>query len=155
MLHLAAMNGLDESVKWILGKGADINVKTGQKSRTPLMLAAENDHISTVLVLMRHGAMLTINQQDDDGRTALHFAALKASSEMAQVLMICGSSNNIRTKKDRQPSDEATAAGRTDMYEHISFFPGVKDEHVKKLQYYVLFIYHYLLLSIVIIIYGY
>ena len=99
------------------------------------MLAAENDHVSTVLLLLKNGAMLTINQQDDDGRTALHFAALKASLEMAQVLMICGSVNKIRTKKDRQASDEATAAGRTDMYEHISFFPGVKNEHVKKLEY--------------------
>ena len=135
VLHLAAMNGLDESVQWILNKGANINIKTGQKSRTPLMLAAENDRISTVLLLLKNGAILSINQQDADGRTALHFAALRSSLEMAQVLMICGCSNNIRTKKDRQPSDEATAAGRTDMYEQISFFPGVKDEHIKKLEY--------------------
>merc|ERR1712139_748865 len=104
------MNGLDESVQWILNKGANINIKTGQKSRTPLMLAAENDRISTVLLLLKNGAILSINQQDADGRTALHFAALRSSLEMAQVLMICGCSNNIRTKKDRQPSDEATSA---------------------------------------------
>ena len=85
--------------------------------------------------MLKHGAILTINQQDDDGRTALHFAALRASMEMVQVLMICGSSNKIRTKKDRQASDEATAAGRIDIYEQISFFTGVKDEHVKKLEY--------------------
>ena len=133
VLHLAAMRGLNQSVEWILNKGGDINIKTFIKKRTPLMLAAENDHIHTVLLLIKRGASLTINQQDEDGRTALHFAALKASLEMAQVLLICGSNSNMRTKKDRRAADEATATGRTDMYEQISFFLENQRDHVAKL----------------------
>ena len=133
VLHLAAMRGLNDSVEWILDRGADINIRTFIKKRTPLMLAAENDHISTVLLLIKRGASLSVNYQDEDGRTALHFAALKASLEMAQVLLICGSNSNIRTKRDRRAADEATAAGRTDMYEQISFFLGNQHDHIAKL----------------------
>lgn len=79
--------GLIESAKWLLDKGANINIRTAARKRTPLMFAAEKDHIELVIMLLRRGAMLTINDVDIDGRAALHFAASKASIEMAQVFL--------------------------------------------------------------------
>jgi ankyrin repeat protein len=84
-MYSYSANGLIESVAWLLDKGANINVRTNIFKRSPLMLAAENNHIEVALLLLRRGAMLTINDVDIDGRAALHFAATKASIEMAQV----------------------------------------------------------------------
>jgi ankyrin repeat protein len=87
LLHIAAANGLISSVTWLLNKGAMIDIRTGMKQKTPLMMAAENNHIEVVLVLLRRGAMINVNSVDVDGRSALHYAANKASIEMAQVFI--------------------------------------------------------------------
>jgi hypothetical protein len=52
-----------------------------------------------------------------------------------KVLLICGASNQVRSLKDRQPSDEAQAFARIEMYEQISFFKGNKKEHIQKLDF--------------------
>ena len=51
-------------------------------SRSCALLLA---YVDVVMMLLRRGAMLTINLTDIDGRSALHYAACKASTEMAQV----------------------------------------------------------------------
>lgn len=45
--------------------------------RTPLMYSAMAEHEECVAVLLRHGALIT--SQDNNGQTALHWAALTVS----------------------------------------------------------------------------
>ena len=58
---------------------------TQKKCRTPLMLAAMKSNVEMTLMLLRAGAYVTMDSQDVQGNTALHYAALLADSEYAQV----------------------------------------------------------------------
>jgi len=55
------------------GKAADVNEKNG-RGRTALHLAATAGNASVVRVLLDHGALCTVDDEDDS--TALHAAAL-------------------------------------------------------------------------------
>ena len=49
------------------------------------MLAAMKSNVEMTLMLLRAGAYVTMDSQDVQGNTALHYAALLADSEYAQV----------------------------------------------------------------------
>lgn len=51
----------------------------------PLLLAANNNSVRGVEVLLRHSAQ--VNSQDNHGRTALFWAAVNDSEEMARLLL--------------------------------------------------------------------
>ncbi len=86
--HLACAAGSLDTVKWLLSRGANMNIKSGRLNRTPLMFAAKNNHIRVVLYLLEHGIMPFINDQDVAGEAALHFAACQANPDLAQVSLL-------------------------------------------------------------------
>ena len=64
-LHIAAANGHVEMVKFLLAKGADVNVQDASNDSvyTPLLVAASKSNAEMVKVLLDHGA--DINQKGD------------------------------------------------------------------------------------------
>ncbi len=83
--HMACAAGSLETLKWLYSRGANLNAKSGRLHRTPLMFAAKNNHIRAILFLLENGIMPFINDQDEAGEAALHFAACHTSPDAAQV----------------------------------------------------------------------
>lgn len=114
-IHLAAEIGLDYVVAAMIRAGVHLEVMTWQ-GYTPLYAAAERGHVSTVRLLLKHGANIRsrstsagnvlfvstahppvvklliewnidINERDMFGATALHYAALWGHTMSAKVLL--------------------------------------------------------------------
>ena len=115
VLHEAAEQGSIDMCRWLLSKNADINIRTTIKKSTPLILAAKNGHLKTVMLLLKKGAVHRINDVDSQGMSALHFVAATGTSDLAQVLLICGADKNIMSKENRLPLDEAKSRNRVEM----------------------------------------
>jgi ankyrin repeat protein len=62
-----------EMILRLLEKGVDMNTFSGAVAKTPLMQAIELGDTPTAQILIRNGANVAL--QDNDGNTALHYAA--------------------------------------------------------------------------------
>ena len=132
VLHIACERGQLNIVKWLIKKGADPNLLSKKYHKTPLMLAAEKDHIQVMLYLLENGAMYEINKQDFYGNSALHYSAINGKAEHAQVLLLCGA-KNLRNNIGRSATEEAKSRGRMEMYEKVLYYKENDDEHVQRL----------------------
>nr|MBI3612801.1 ankyrin repeat domain-containing protein [Nitrospirota bacterium] len=90
-LHKAAELGDIKTVELLLNDGTPIDGRSGRYDNTPrpgltpLMIAAWNDHLPIVRLLLDRGA--DINAVDPEGWTALHFAALYGRTSIVQLLL--------------------------------------------------------------------
>ena len=84
-LHYAAEKDLDscEVLSCLVENGADVNKGTDDINCTPLMIASRNGNVKNVALLIRHGAVIEL--QDKFGRTALYCAA-ENDRESCEVL---------------------------------------------------------------------
>ncbi|KAG5782522.1 hypothetical protein H9Q73_003823 [Fusarium xylarioides] len=141
LLSLAAENGHDTVVKWLMQQdGVDVNTRAFRylwtplslaacnghyavapdsraswfyKGRTPVMWAAANGHSAVVKVLLGTG-MVDYDSNDDDGRTILSYAAQHGSSELIkQALDRVGVKANRRDKTGRNALSWAAQSGQT------------------------------------------
>lgn len=91
LLYSAAVGSAD-AMKYLLDKGADVNVQNGFGS-TALMISATD--IAKVRLLVEHGA--DVNRASKQGRTALFIAAMSdQSSEIVRYLVAKGA--NLKAK---------------------------------------------------------
>lgn len=98
-LHAAVETGNVEIVRFLLGRGAKINIRDYQK-RTPLMMMDENTSPELFQLLISYGAKL--NLVDKDGNTALHlFAAYDNQSDMLRTLVSYGVNVNAVNKEGK------------------------------------------------------
>ncbi|CAI5713922.1 unnamed protein product [Peronospora farinosa] len=67
----------------VLRLGVDINQCDAKKYRSPLLVATQNGHPLLVLFCVRNGADVTL--VDDDGDTAVHWAAYKGATQIVEV----------------------------------------------------------------------
>ena len=87
-LHLAAHKGHDGCVRSLLAYGADPQPNcNGLGSKTPLHLAAKGNHCKTAALLLRSGALDTM---DPRGATALKMAAEQGYTDMVALLLSHG-----------------------------------------------------------------
>ena len=87
---------------------SSINLKTKILKKTPLMISVENNQLDVVLFFMKMPQFaLTINTQDSNGNTALHYAATFSTPLIIEILLICNANKNIRNKNNRTAIDEA------------------------------------------------
>lgn len=92
-LHYAAKNGLVGTIKFLLLKGANIEVKDN-KGKTPLHLAAEHGQDKTIKVLLHLRANIEV--KDTNGRTPLHYAASESSFRAMKILLHSGANVNAQ-----------------------------------------------------------
>ena len=83
-LSMAAYNGEDQIVKYLIQNGANVNEKL-KNGDTILMWAASNGKIDIIKKLISHGAK--INEKDVDGYTAL-FRAISTGNEKVVKLLV-------------------------------------------------------------------
>ncbi|GBG73640.1 hypothetical protein CBR_g16983 [Chara braunii] len=108
-LQELARNGEDEKLSRKLQAGADVN-KPGPRSqvnRRPLHVAVRAGKLSSVFVLLNHGAK--VNCSDDTGETALHYAASSGNVAIARVLLNYGADHTVRNKEGCMPIHVAIA----------------------------------------------
>jgi ankyrin repeat protein len=82
-LIIAALNGHTEAVGLLLGKGANINVKS-DTGRTALMHAAASGNDDVCILLLENNA--DIGAADETGRTALKWALFTREKGTAMLL---------------------------------------------------------------------
>lgn len=87
-----------DKAKFLISKGADVNGAAG--SKTPLQIAANWGKLKFAELLLSRGA--DVNARDNDGWTALHWAAFEGGPEIAGFLIAKGADKNARTAKTDQ-----------------------------------------------------
>ena len=93
------------TAQWLLNLGANVNAPSGEM--TPLMETAEWGDEDFARKLLQRGAK--VNARDEDGRTALHIAAVDNNAEMVELLLEWGAKVNIRDKNGHTALTEALA----------------------------------------------
>ena len=95
-LYDASGDGVDTRVRELLGAGADPDKYRDSDGDTALIRAAGWGKVSTVSILIQHGADLNI--QDNDGKTALQRATWNGKYEFTTKLIKAGADLNIKDK---------------------------------------------------------
>lgn len=111
-LYCAAESGDERKVKFLMDKGADIDVKTKRKSCL-LHVAAKNGYLETVTHLLQRG--VSINPQTEYGFTPLHFAIKGEHLEIINILLENGASVTMKTNRGFTPLHFAVITGRVDI----------------------------------------
>jgi ankyrin repeat protein len=87
-LTVAAWQGKTDIVRALLNAGVDANAGGGYGGQTAVHMAAQNDHVGTVKLLIEHGA--DVNRLSSDGVTPLRAAIYKGSLQSTKVLLTGG-----------------------------------------------------------------
>jgi len=119
LIHVAAEKNMVDLAKWLHARQVNVHQETATLKRTPLMVAARKGHGDMVHRLLHMGAIDTINKQDAEGWTALHFVATYCDPEYVEMMMICGANMSIRNKGNRLPLEEAQTRGRMECVQAI------------------------------------
>jgi len=98
-LMIASVKGHVEVAETLLRHGADPN-KADVYSWTPLMRAVNEGERQIVKLLLEQGEA-RVNQAGENGITALHLAALKASADLVELLLAHGADPRIEDYSGR------------------------------------------------------
>jgi ankyrin len=113
VLHVAAMDGSADIVSLLLRRGANVNI-VGKFGATPLITAVSSivsktpDKIRVVQLLVANGA--DVRRPDSDGKTPMHWAAIKGNRDVAKLLVDRGAEINALDPFDQTPLDVASDA---------------------------------------------
>jgi ankyrin repeat protein len=110
------------AMRLLLENGADPKYKLARDSSTLIMAAAgqgfnkesgvggeQKDAIEAIKMLMEKG--VDVNAANDQGQTALHFAALTGREKVIEFLYENGAKLDVKDKRGRTPYDVATGVG--------------------------------------------
>lgn len=93
--------------------------KGGNGSATPLMYASSAGHTKTVQVLIKNGA--NVNVRDDDGDTALAYAAVRgAPIDLVKTLLSAGADVNIKNNRGQTALMLATEQRKSKIVELLT-----------------------------------
>lgn len=112
-LMLAAAKGHVGVARRLLEAGADAN-RTDIYGGTPLMRAAREGRTEIVRLLVGRRDV-AINAQDDQGETALHYAAAAGEIESARLLLAHRADPSRRDAYGRTPAMLAAASGHAEL----------------------------------------
>ena len=92
---LAAQNGLEECVEWLIKAGADVNAKDRNQD-TVLHKATFTGKLNCMELLVKSGA--SVNAADESGTTPLMVAAHNGSEKCTKWLIMTGADLNATNK---------------------------------------------------------
>ena len=107
-LYLAAQNGHEALVQFLIEAGADIN-RALDDGDTPLIVAAQNGQVAVVRALIKSGA--DVNKARFDGETPLFIAAEKGHEPVVRVLIEAGAEVNTAWDNGATPLRIAAVNG--------------------------------------------
>ena len=100
-LHYAARDAKSEIIEYLLSLGVKVNM-VSNIGQTPLMCACyDGGRLDNIKTLIKQGA--DIHQIDNDGGTALHYAARNAKSEIIEYLLSLGLKVNMVSNSGQTP----------------------------------------------------
>lgn len=102
-------SGQNRTVETLLQHSAVFDSKN-KGGNTPLLLAAENDHLKVTKLLIEKGA--DVNSQDNEGNTPLHKAVYGAFDEIVHLLIEKGADVHIKSKSLKEPCDLIDDGGK-------------------------------------------
>jgi len=112
-LHLAALNKQGETVKLLIAKGADLNLKsTCRQEATPLHFAVTGGDLEIVKLLVAKGAK--VDGREIDGETPLCYAAFNGYNDIAAFLLEKGAAINVKgmSESGSSPLGYAVSQGK-------------------------------------------
>ena len=100
-LHYAARYAKSEIIEYLLSLGVKVNM-VDNSGQTPLMCACrDGDRLDNIKTLIKQGA--DIHQINNDGWTALHYAARYAKSDIIEYLLSLGVKVNMVDNSGQTP----------------------------------------------------
>jgi len=111
-LRASILNGLDAYFKYLLEKGADVNLRDG-RGQTALMLTGHDGSLWFAKELLKAGAK--VNAQSKSGRTALHEAAFCGNAELAALLIKHKAPLNVKDEEGLTPLQLAEVWGKSNV----------------------------------------
>jgi ankyrin repeat protein len=110
ILHCAAEGGSEEVVKFLLDQGGEADIDCDGK--TPLHYACSSGHVGVVELLLQHLGMQALEERDERGRTAVHFAVVGKKEEVLALLLSKGAQAGVADDSGTTPFMKACEAGR-------------------------------------------
>jgi ankyrin repeat protein len=108
-LHISTESGHEQLVQALIDIGADVNHKQRGSGGSCLHIAARIGHEGIVKLLT--GAGVSLDEQDEKGRTALHVSLTHFREEVATCLLDGGADHNTRDIEDQTPFYSAIING--------------------------------------------
>jgi len=84
-LHGASSEGHLETVRILLDRGANVNIKAGYLDRTPLCIAHDHQHLEVMRLLLDYGA--NVDVQSSTLGLLSHYASYKGEAEVIRLLI--------------------------------------------------------------------
>jgi uncharacterized protein len=109
-LHVACMFGHETLVRYLIGRGALVNLNAMNSSRvTPLHLAVgfRDETIAAQIAQLLIASGAELNAPQDGGQTPLHHAVARGSSHLVEVLVRNGADPFLKDGLGRSSSDLA------------------------------------------------
>ena len=120
LLHHAAVHSNVKRVKWILNKGALVDLAT-EEGETPLMMACKAGATRGAAYLIEYEA--SVSKCCNRGWTPLHYAASSGALDCCAILLRTGASKDARTlDRTLRPADCALEGGHADTAEVIRLY---------------------------------
>ncbi|XP_065200755.1 uncharacterized protein LOC135831864 [Planococcus citri] len=112
LLHLVALQGSLELVKYLVSKGCDVNARNNNGLK-PIHVAASEGHKNIVEFFINKG--LLVDEISSTDFTTLHHAVMKDRLEVVECLIKLGSNVNARSEHGLTPMHFAATLGSMDV----------------------------------------
>jgi ankyrin repeat protein len=110
-VHVAADRGYEEMLTFLISEGAPANSRD-YGGNTPLLWASYKGRTGVVQMLVQHIGKQAVQDTDNSGVTALHYAAIGGHEETAAFLISQGAECSSRTAAGGTPFMWACRVGR-------------------------------------------
>ncbi|MFC1724439.1 ankyrin repeat domain-containing protein [candidate division KSB1 bacterium] len=115
-LHIACENGHTELVKFLVEKGANVNI-TDYDFKKPLLWAAEKGHREILDILLNNNADKSAT--DINGKSAVHLAVENGFTDLVEWLLSNGFDLNSRALHDVTLLHSAAMSGQNNMVRRL------------------------------------
>lgn len=130
LFDLALMNDYLPIIEYLLSEGYKVNT-LDRKGQTPLMKTISfPGNIDTINLLLENDADIAL--EDNNGNTALHYAAINNNSEAVTLLLAKGAKWDLRNKRGQTAIDVALDNFATDALKTICKFADIPVPKRKK-----------------------